>query len=333
MNTLSVCLIVKDEALTLKRALENAASIADEIVVVDTGSSDNSKQIAQKYANVYDFLWQDDFSAARNEGIKKCKCDLIMWLDADDVIPEETVQKILALKQSCSYDMVMLPYEVGNLRFFRERIFRNDGTHFFAGEVHEAIQPKGKIGYLDAPIVHDKKKPHDKYRNLRILQKVAAKRKLNDRELFYYVSELYFTGDESAKSELWRFMKFYGNEAQKGQAAVYLSYAAKSEKEIRSALIEGIEYVNSSDIFTLLGESYMRERLYYKAKNAFLCATVADEQIVFPVPDRRFYIPYIRLCKCYWMLGNKVAAKKYNDCVLNIRPTDPYALDNAKLFI
>lgn len=55
MKTLSLCVIVKDEELTLERLLSTATSFADEIVVVDTGSTDKSKQIAQKYANVYDF--------------------------------------------------------------------------------------------------------------------------------------------------------------------------------------------------------------------------------------------------------------------------------------
>ena len=82
MKTLSLCVIVKDEELTLERLLSTATSFADEIVVVDTGSTDKSKQIAQKYANVYDFLWIDDFSAARNYAIKLCTCDLVIWLDA-----------------------------------------------------------------------------------------------------------------------------------------------------------------------------------------------------------------------------------------------------------
>ena len=124
MKTLSLCVIVKDEELTLERLLSTATSFADEIVVVDTGSTDKSKQIAQKYANVYDFLWIDDFSAARNYAIELCTCDLIIWLDADDVVPQETVKKINELKLDFDCDMVIMPYETGNLRFYRERIFQ-----------------------------------------------------------------------------------------------------------------------------------------------------------------------------------------------------------------
>ena len=215
MKTLSLCVIVKDEELTLERLLSTATSFADEIVVVDTGSTDKSKQIAQKYANVYDFLWIDDFSAARNYAIELCTCDLVIWLDADDVVPQETVKKINELKLDFDCDMVTMPYETGNLRFYRERIFLNDGSHFFKGEVHEAIELKGKIKRLECPVIHDKKKSGDPMRNLRILKKVYASRPLNDRELFYYASELYFTGSSDARSELWRFIKFYGRSSRR----------------------------------------------------------------------------------------------------------------------
>ena len=67
MKKLSLCMIVKNEEETLERALENAIVFADEIIIVDTGSSDNTKTIAKKFTNkVYDFDWVDDFSKARN---------------------------------------------------------------------------------------------------------------------------------------------------------------------------------------------------------------------------------------------------------------------------
>ena len=82
-------MIVKDESAVLERALNCAKQLADEIVIVDTGSKDNTKQIAQKFTDkVFDFVWQDDFSAARNFSFSKATCDYQMWLDADDVISE-----------------------------------------------------------------------------------------------------------------------------------------------------------------------------------------------------------------------------------------------------
>ena len=67
MNTISLCMIVRDEEQTLDRCLCSAAPIADEIVIVDTGSVDKTVEIAEKYTNrIYHFDWIDDFAAARN---------------------------------------------------------------------------------------------------------------------------------------------------------------------------------------------------------------------------------------------------------------------------
>ncbi|MDE7305797.1 MAG: glycosyltransferase family 2 protein, partial [Clostridia bacterium] len=85
--SLSVCLIVKDEQEVLARCLSCAKKFADEIVVVDTGSTDDTVKIAKSFTDkVFFFKWCDDFSAARNFAFEKAGCDLVMWLDADDII-------------------------------------------------------------------------------------------------------------------------------------------------------------------------------------------------------------------------------------------------------
>ena len=87
MKTLSVCMIVKNEEQTLDRILSKVVLFADEIIVVDTGSQDNTINIAKKYtSNVYSYMWQNDFSKARNESFRYATKDYIMWLDADDYI-------------------------------------------------------------------------------------------------------------------------------------------------------------------------------------------------------------------------------------------------------
>ena len=79
MNTLSICLIVKDEEEVLSRCLDSIKGIADEIIIFDTGSVDQTPAIAKKYTdNVYLFMWCDDFSAARNFSFSKATCDFIM---------------------------------------------------------------------------------------------------------------------------------------------------------------------------------------------------------------------------------------------------------------
>ena len=82
----------------------------------DTGSVDKTKEIAREFTDeVYDFLWKDDFSAARNFITEKADTDYWMWLDADDVITPENQEKLLRLKESMDSDtdVVMMDYAVG----------------------------------------------------------------------------------------------------------------------------------------------------------------------------------------------------------------------------
>ncbi|MDE5995713.1 MAG: glycosyltransferase family 2 protein, partial [Eubacterium sp.] len=90
MATISLCMIVKNEEKVLARCLESIKNAVDEIIIADTGSTDNTKEIAKKYTDkIYDFEWVDDFSKARNFSFSKASKDYIMWLDADDIISKE----------------------------------------------------------------------------------------------------------------------------------------------------------------------------------------------------------------------------------------------------
>lgn len=96
---LSVCMIVKNEADNIAEALASFKSFADEIVVVDTGSRDNTKEIASRFTQrIFDFKWIDDFSAARNFAISKARMSYQLWLDADDRISPENQVHINSLK-------------------------------------------------------------------------------------------------------------------------------------------------------------------------------------------------------------------------------------------
>lgn len=99
MMEISVCMIVKNEEDVLARCLNCVKQFADEIIIVDTGSKDQTKTIARTFTtNVFDFAWCDDFSKARNFAFDKATKDFKMWIDADDVILDEDIQKIKDLK-------------------------------------------------------------------------------------------------------------------------------------------------------------------------------------------------------------------------------------------
>ena len=202
MATISLCMIVKNEEKVLSRCLESIKSAVDEIIIVDTGSNDKTKEIALEYTDkVYDFEWIDDFSAARNFAFSKGKMDFLMWLDADDVVTPESLAKLIELKEHLDgTDVVMLKYntafdENGNPTFsyFRERIVRRSVPHQWEGRVHEAISCKGAVLYSDIAINHQSIKTKYSTRNLEIYEKQAKNgEKMQPRDLFYYGRELYY---------------------------------------------------------------------------------------------------------------------------------------------
>ena len=94
--TLSLCLIVKDEESNIQDCIDSFSGLFDELIVVDTGSSDKTKNLAvESGAKVFDFEWKNDFSSARNFAISKANSDYIMMIDADDRMKEEDKLRLL----------------------------------------------------------------------------------------------------------------------------------------------------------------------------------------------------------------------------------------------
>ena len=345
--TLSVCLIVKDEEQVLERCLNCAEKFADEIVVVDTGSTDRTVEIAKKFTDkVYFFKWCDDFSAARNFSFDKATGELLMWLDADDFITDENCVKIENLKNSFDgFDMAVLPYAAAFDRdkptflYNRERIFRRDKGYRFSGEVHEAIAPSGKIYYSDAVIYHKKEKKNEPLRNLKILQKkISAGKDLSEREKFYYGRELLFNKMyREAIAVLKDFLKGNGWEVNKSEACVNLYQAYRAigdEGEAISSLLQSFAICPpNSQICCILGEYFfnkgeLNHSIYWyesalKAKNA---------EGSFINTDFCAFIPYMQLCVLYDRLGNKKKAYFYNEKAGAIKPYNEKYLYNVKYF-
>ena len=203
MVSVSLCMIVKNEEEVLGRCLDSAADLVDEIVIVDTGSTDRTKEIAARYTGkIFDFPWRNDFSAARNESFARASMDYCMWLDADDVLLEGDRAAFLELKEALdpSVSVVMAPYHTGfdgsgrvTFSYYRERLVKNRAGMVWEGAVHEAVAPAGKIRYADFAVTHRKARPGDPDRNLRIYQaQLDAGKTLEPRQRFYYGRELYY---------------------------------------------------------------------------------------------------------------------------------------------
>jgi Flp pilus assembly protein TadD len=161
-------MIVKDEEANLPACLEGVAGVVDEVVVVDTGSSDATREVARGYgARVADFPWQDSFAAARNEGLRHATGDWVFWMDADDRLDAENREKLQALfaglgdERDC-YVMKCrcLPDATGAVTVVDHvRLFRNHPEVRWQYRVHEQILPAvrrlgGRPRWSDVTIDH-----------------------------------------------------------------------------------------------------------------------------------------------------------------------------------
>lgn len=152
---LSLAMIVRNEEHRLPQCLESVRGVVDEIIVVDTGSTDGTVEVARSYgARVYHFAWCDDFAAARNEALRHCTGQWILYLDADErLTPESAAQLRSLLEQQPSNVGALLctiisPHRQANgatdiHRGAYPRVFRNYGYPriAFRGRVHEQITP------------------------------------------------------------------------------------------------------------------------------------------------------------------------------------------------
>ncbi len=211
--SLSVCMIVRDEEKDIGRCLESIYGIADELIVVDTGSVDNTRAIAAEYgAKLYDFEWVDDFSKARNYSIEKATGDWILILDGDD---EFEKRDAAYLKELISRNDPADIYIFNTICYIGEkagsekilnvniRLFKNIPELRYQGRIHESIiseksdvriEPAGisiyHYGYLNSNVrEHDKRK-----RNMRILEQQLEEQPDNPYFLFCMGNEYFALG-------------------------------------------------------------------------------------------------------------------------------------------
>src|SRR5438132_3223792 len=126
-------MIVKNEEANLAECLSPVRSLVDEIVVVDTGSTDRTREVAAAWgARIFEFPWIDDFAAARNECLRHARGDWIFWLDADDRIDEKNRAKLRRLLASLSDDNIVYAMQCQGIGSFGStasvthyRLFRN----------------------------------------------------------------------------------------------------------------------------------------------------------------------------------------------------------------
>lgn len=351
MITISLCMIVRDEELTLERCLTGIRDIVDEIIIVDTGSVDRTKEIAAKFtAKIYDFTWIDDFAAARNYSFSMAQMDYILWLDADDVILEEDRQLLMELKQEIPpfFDVVMMKYNVGRDEkgyetdtFYRERLVNRSAGFKWCNPVHECIEFNGNILHTEICITHRKERGTSD-RNLKILEKlIRQSSEISARDLYYYARELYINSRYEEAAE--QYNRYLDSENTFENYAILACldladcyHRAQEWKKALRILIRSFEYGSMrAEILCYIGSLYLEKEEYLKAIGWYeLALTLKKPDISWNTVLHDFwdFIPNIQLCYCYYRIGDMEEAQKYNEKAAQYKPDNPGVIFNRKLF-
>lgn len=349
---LSLCMIVRNEEATLARCLESVTGAVDEIVIVDTGSADGTKEIALRYTDkVIDFPWRDDFSAARNEAFAHAAKPYLLWLDADDVLDAGDRAKLIALKPRLdgTVDAVMTPYYYAfdgsgrpSLIFERERIVRAAAGFRFEGAVHEAMAVSGRVIHEDIVIRHARAADAGHTgRNLAIYERMIANgERLAKRDRYYYARELADAGrHREAEAAFARFLDMDAGDDERQDACIRRGRCllALGDYDGAKAQLFGALAVRAgrAEAFCALGEVCMAQgkdddaMFYYRA--ALLCGE-PPMGCAFTEPAAYDYIPLMQLCVLCDRRGDYCEASRMNERALLLRPDDANALRNRAYF-
>lgn len=350
MITISLCMIVKDEERVLGRCLDSVRDLVDEVIIVDTGSSDRTQEIASHYTpHVYHFLWKDDFAAARNFSFEQATKEYIMWLDADDVLYEQDRNKLADLKQSLSWepDAIICDYQLafdtaGNAttNSRRYRLIKRSQGYRWHNPVHEYLDVTGgKVLQSDIAVSHHRMGDHSA-RNMRILQQwIARGGKLEGRMLFFYANELL---DQQRYLEAMECYETYFQEpsgyredriAACGKLAECYHHLGRKEKKIDS-LFKSFHYdVPHADICCTIARSFEDRGEWALAIYWYSRALESRE------PDGymgvvniayRTWVPHVQLCLCFANLGLLQQAFEHNEHALSYLPGETNLLENKR---
>lgn len=351
MATLGLSMIVRDEEETLPRCLESVRGLFDELVVVDTGSTDRTKGIASSFgAKIHEFAWIDDFSAARNFSFGQVSSDFIMWLDADDVLKSEDLVKLRRLKDALrpahaylmAYDYAQDEFGNSMCRLYRHRIVPRRPEVFWKYPIHEclSIPEAWRQVMTDITVTHKrtaKEAARDAGRNLALLRKAADKSPDDRRIQFYLGKELAHAGlVDEAIPVLRSFLTDPDWHENRISAHLLLAqcYYRKGEWKKVIETCFGAIHIDPrwAEFYVLIGEVYYNRKDWTKAIQWYETASKMKlpETAGTIAPENYTWIPHDRLCKCYSNVGKIRRAYEANEMALGYRPTDERLLYNQR---
>lgn len=232
MITISLCMIVKNEEKVLKRCLDSVADLVDELIIVDTGSTDATKEIAATYplAKLYDFTWIGDFAAARNFACSKATQEYIYSADADEVLDEENRERFRRLKQTLPDEVEIVQMKYGNQlqhgtvynfdEEYRPKLFRRQRQFVWTGAIHETINITPVIYDSDIVITHLPQQSHAG-RDLEAFRRLTGKGNRLDKRLHnMYAKELFISGKEEDMVQAGPFFEMSAKDTDRDAAEI-----------------------------------------------------------------------------------------------------------------
>ncbi|AET66039.1 glycosyl transferase [Desulfosporosinus orientis DSM 765] len=332
---ISLCMIVKNEELSLARCLRSVSGIIDEIIIVDTGSTDSTCDIARQYGAVlHHFPWNGNFSEARNASLELAQGDWILFLDADEELSPNSRDILLRLIENETvegYFVKIINYlgkegwveTVPDLVF---RLFRNKKEYRFRGAIHEQIADvilENNIsaryqvaenlviihhGYLDQ-VIQEKDK---KYRNLMLIEKELELNPTNHLLQYHYGVELY-RAERYAEAEavlIKSASDIDPNTIYFPKLIRYIVLSQHSSGHLQEALNSaavGLKlFPNYADLYFYSGLILFDLKKYTQARDAFLQAASMPEQ-----PPQYASFGGVRGFRAYYYLGQ--IAESYLD--------------------
>lgn len=328
MTTISLCMIVKNEEKVLDRCLHSIKDIMDEIIIIDTGSTDSTVEIASKYTDkIYSYRWKDDFADARNFSFSKATMEYIYMADADEVIDDENAILFANLKHVLlpEIDIVQMTY-CNQLKFgtvynfdeeLRPKLFKRVRTFHFEDPIHETIVLDPIIFDSDIKILHLPECSHSA-RDLTIFEKTfSGDRQLSKRLHSLYAKELFISGKEK---ELFNALPIFEKtlmDASRSideikEATCVIAKAYRLKKDIPNFFKNALKNTacdSCAEMCFELGEYYFQLCDYNEAAIWYYNAAYETECILNIHYSGDY--PLLALSKCYHALGNPEKAREY----------------------
>ena len=329
---ISICMIVKNNEELLEQCLEPLKPLEYELIIVDTGSTDKTKQIAMKYTDkVYDYVWQQDFSAARNYSISKASNEYVLIIDSDEIadyfdkqelerLIKENPDGVGRLVQKNSFcrngETFLINNRIG--RLFSKRLYE------YKGIIHEQPAPIGDMDsyYYNIPVEVDHRgydgdletRKRKTNRNITILMK-QLEEEGDDPYVLYQLGKSYYMQEDYPAACKWFDKALYFDldpELEYVQDMVEsYGYALLNSGQYEKAMqLLGVydEFAVSADFVFLIGLIYMNNAKFTEAIGEFIKAT---KMRYYKMDGVNSYRAYYNIGVIYECLGQTEKAKKY----------------------